>query len=173
MTQVSRRSPGGTDHRVSWSVGWAFGPRNLMKSPGWQAKPPAPPGRSWWGRRFRLPFSTLLGWAFGPRNFMKNSGSPRGFPDVQGGFSPLSGARSAPQLTDDENRSSVPQGRLQGSHLKAEFSQPCTVKEQALYQGTASAVPNGCICWALAPGDGKPSAQSPSHPHEKTGAKAL
>src|SRR5665811_2213252 len=35
-------------------------------------------------------FSNLLGWAFGPRNFMKNTGSLRRFPDVRGGFSPLS-----------------------------------------------------------------------------------
>jgi hypothetical protein len=32
----------------------------------------------------------LLGWAFRPRNFMKNAGSLRRFPDVRGGFSPLS-----------------------------------------------------------------------------------
>jgi hypothetical protein len=34
---------------------------------------------------------------------------------------------------------------------EAEFPHPKTMKEKALYQGTASAVPNRCISWALAP----------------------
>src|ERR1035437_2704032 len=59
----------------------------------------------------------LSGWAFGPRNSMKNSGGLREFPDGRGAFSTLSGSRSAPELTDDENRSSVPQGYRKAVYL--------------------------------------------------------
>jgi hypothetical protein len=46
-------------------------------------------------------FSTLLGWAFRPRNFMKNLARHGGFPDVRGGFSPLSFPRqNRPQKND-------------------------------------------------------------------------
>src|SRR5450759_1653300 len=94
-------------------LGWAFGPRKFMKN--CHADFIATherPGTDKTGMDFRriLPeiccqsclspgseptprggFSNLLGWAFGPRNFMKNAVSLRRFPDVRGGFSPLSG----------------------------------------------------------------------------------
>src|ERR1700693_2674856 len=63
----------------------ALGPRNFMKNRrlrwGTLQLANRPEGRG---------FSTLLGWAFRPRNFMKTPPGHRGFPDVRGGFSPLS-----------------------------------------------------------------------------------
>jgi hypothetical protein len=43
---------------------------------------------------------------------------------------------------------------------EAESPQPSALNEQVLYQGTASAVPNGHIGWALAPAMANPARES-------------
>ena len=94
----------------------AFGPRSFMKNPGWQAEPPAPPGRSWWGRRFRLPFSTL---SPGPR--LTNAVAPWLWPSRRPAGE---GHRGPPLLHVEQNEAPriprhlhAPLRRLFGQHI--------------------------------------------------------
>ena len=71
-----------------------------------QAEPPAPPTPARWGRRFRLPTRTFyeIPRAEGPSQQTTKTDRPSHKP--------------AAELTDDENRSSVPQGHKAVSHQR-------------------------------------------------------